>query len=441
MSIVANVVAAMASRANARRSESYGSLSPVNEEDGPNLAPTARSRSQGKQPAVFPDERTPLVTHEEADVHQGLILDDDDSSEYESVMLPDMSYAQVIRSFALVPLACLSLLAGLVFLVTFAWAPTRDQPHSNTPYPYLPHGRAFLVGAAGWVVSYACRTPIYAAATLGGRWASLGSVVVAAVCSVAAQEGLRLGVLVLLGVRLHAWHGHPQWTPYPMPQDEAFRDAWWMALGWSTVEAGLSIFQGYEQLALYKDLFEARDRDEETWRNTTINTLQFDSRTVSRSTSSAMDDDIKRAAILSPSDLASIVDEDLVQSIQLRDREALELVFGVPLPVGTIPCDHCMPTEHIRQNIPVFISCLQRIDAQLLSMGFTLLVSGAYVSEQRTRLFRGTIFGSVLLLHSILTVVWAEALPRIGIHTASYTSLLVAIGTFFAGLALWGALE
>ncbi|KAG8712734.1 hypothetical protein FRC08_014145 [Ceratobasidium sp. 394] len=427
MSFVVTAAAAMASRLNARRSESYGSLSPVNEEDaGPNVAAsTTRSRSQGKQPAVFPDERTPLIPPEETEVHQGVVFDDNESSEYEeSVMLPDMSYAQVIRSFALAPLACFLLLAGLVLLVTFAWAPTRDQPHSNTPYPYVPHGRAFLVGAAGWVVAYACRTPIYTAATFGGRWASLGSVIVAAVCSVAAQEGLRLGVLSLLGVRLHAWSGHPQWTPYPTPQDEAFRDVWWMALGWSTVEAGLSIFQGYEQLALYKDLFEARDRDEETWRNTTINALQFDSRTVSRSTSSAMDEDVKRAAILSPSDLASIVDEDLVQGIQLRDREALELVFGVPLP-----------------NIPVFISCLQRIDAQLLSMGFTLLVSAAYVSEQRTWLFRGIIFGLVLLLHSILTIVWAEALPRIGIHTASYTSLLVAIGTFFAGLALWGALE
>jgi hypothetical protein len=89
----------------------------------------------------------------------------------------------------------------------------------------------------------------------------------------------------------------------------------------------------------------------------------------------------------------------------------------------------------------VFISCLQRIDAQFLSMGFTLLVSAAYVSEHRTNVFRGIVFGLVVALHSILTVVWAEALPRIGIHTASYTSLLVAIGTFFAGLALWGALE
>ncbi|KAG8760830.1 hypothetical protein FRC12_009498 [Ceratobasidium sp. 428] len=428
MSFVAQVAAIMTSRISARRAESYGSLSPVNEEDSINATthePTTRSRPRGKQPAAFPDERTPLIAPEETEpVHQAVVLDEEELSEYESVMLPDMSYAQVIRSFALVPLACLSLFTGLVLLVTFAWAPGHNQPHSNIPYPYLPHGRAFLVGAAGWVVSYAFRAPIYAAVTFGGRWASLGSVITATVCSVVAQESLRLGVLVLLGVRLHAWYGHPQWSPYPMPQDEAFRDVWWIALGWSTVEAGLSIFQGYEQLALYKDLFDARDRDEETWRNANTNALQFDSRIVSRSAASSADDDIKRAAILSPSDMASIIDEELIQSIQLRDREALELVFGVPLP-----------------NIPVFISCLQRIDGQILSMGLTLLISAAYVSEQRTRLFRGTIFGLVIILHSILTVVWAEALPRIGIHTASYTSLLVAIGTFFAGLALWGALE
>jgi hypothetical protein len=102
----------------------------------------------------------------------------------------------------------------------------------------------------------------------------------------------------------------------------------------STVEAGLSVFQGYEQLALYKDLFDARDRDEETWHNTNLNSLQFDSRAVSRSVSNTMDEDVKRAAMLSPSDVASIVDDELMQSIQLRDREALELVFGVPLPVS-----------------------------------------------------------------------------------------------------------
>lgn len=89
----------------------------------------------------------------------------------------------------------------------------------------------------------------------------------------------------------------------------------------------------------------------------------------------------------------------------------------------------------------MFISCLQRVDAQILSLGLTLLISAAYVSSNRTDMFRGVVFGLVVALHSVLTVIWAEALPRVGIHAISYSSFIVAIGTLFAGLALWGALE
>lgn len=259
--------AAMASRFATRRSES---LSPVNEEDNAHTViheSTNHSRSMGKKPAVLIDENTPLITPaDRAAIHQE--LEDDFSSDYESIMLPDseysdssiahviadsldpVTYAQVIRSFALVPLTCFVLFVGLVLLVTFAWAPLPDFPHSNVLYPYQPHARAFLVGAAGWIVSYSSRGPIYTIVTFGGRWASLTSVALSAILSgessqitllqytqrfyfaVAAQEALRLGVLVLLGVRLHAWAGHPEWVPYPTPQDEAFRDVWWVALGW-----------------------------------------------------------------------------------------------------------------------------------------------------------------------------------------------------------------
>jgi hypothetical protein len=96
-----------------------------------------------------------------------------------------------------------------------------------------------------------------------------------------------------------------------------------------TIEATLSVIQGYEQLSLYKELFDARDQDEETWQNNNVNALQFDTRTVPRSDSSVPEDDLKRAV----PEIASFEDE-LVHSIRSRDREALELVFGVPLPVG-----------------------------------------------------------------------------------------------------------
>lgn len=410
--------AIMASRIVARRTESAG-LPPVHEEgndsDADRVTNTARDR--GKQPAAMPDERTPLISPADRDALRQELIDDESS--YDSLVLPDMSYSQVIRSFALVPIACLFVLSGLALLITFGWAPIPGAPHSKTEYPYRPNVRAFLVGAAGWVVSYASRGPIYGLVTFGGRWATLTSVVLAAIFSVAAQEAIRLGVLVLLNIRLHPWAGHPKWVPYPTPQDQSFHDVWWVALGWITVEAALSVFQGYEQLALYKDLFDARERDEETWQNNHNNTLQFDTRAVP----GAPEDDMKRTAVPQSLDSASFEDE-LIHSIQSRDREALELVFGVPLP-----------------NIPVFISCLQRVDAQILSLGLTLLVSAAYVSTNRTDMFRGIVFGLVVALHSMLTIVWAEALPRVGIHAVSYLSLLVAIGTLFAGLALWGALE
>jgi hypothetical protein len=49
---------------------------------------------------------------------------------------------------------------------------------------------------------------------------------------VGVQELLRLGVLMLLNIHLHAWYGHPEWIPHPVPQDRAFRDVWWVAMGW-----------------------------------------------------------------------------------------------------------------------------------------------------------------------------------------------------------------
>jgi hypothetical protein len=91
MGLFTKAAAAMASRiVTARRSESYGSLSPVNEEDSGNQLlhePTTRA---GKQPALLPDERTPLITAEESEpARHGLIHDDDEASEDDSIMLPD----------------------------------------------------------------------------------------------------------------------------------------------------------------------------------------------------------------------------------------------------------------------------------------------------------------------------------------------------------------
>lgn len=115
------------------------------------------------------------------------------------------------------------------------------------------------------------------------------------------------------------------------------------------------------------------------------------------------------------------------------------------------------------QDIPIFITILQRIDSILLSLGLTLLLSAAYVHSTsatppslwllsssfisrpyppppiitlltRTFVLVTTIHALLALLHT------PPILPRIGMHTAAYIGSLVGLGTLFAGLGVWGAL-
>jgi len=144
------------------------------------------------------------------------------------------------------------------------------------------------------------------------------------------------------------------------------------------------------------------------------------------------------------------LDEEMQQLINIQSRAELEMVFGVPPP-----------------NIPIFISILQRLDSILLTIGLTLILSSTYLfqlsssttitsppSKQPPPLhpphpphitYEAFIhslptFSVLIVLHTSLSVMWTELLPRIGVHTASYVGLMVSLGVFFAGLAAWGAL-
>lgn len=58
---------------------------------------------------------------------------------------------------------------------------------------------------------------------------------------------LRLAILPILSIRSDVQHEFPTRTDY------AFFRVWWASLGWSFAEVVVAIWQGYEQLALYKD--------------------------------------------------------------------------------------------------------------------------------------------------------------------------------------------
>jgi len=150
------------------------------------------------------------------------------------------------------------------------------------------------------------------------------------------------------------------------------------------------------------------------------------------------------------------LEAELSHLITRKQRAELEEVYGSPLP-----------------RIPIFLIALQRLDSILLSLGLTLLVSSAYlralflpailpdapdlatgtsppfhprykpdweVDWGRVRETTVPAFAVAVLVHFFLSILWIEALPRIGVHTASYVGLLVSLTMFFAGLGYWGAL-
>lgn len=108
------------------------------------------------------------------------------------------------------------------------------------------------------------------------------------------------------------------------------------------------------------------------------------------------------------------------------------------------------------QKIPVFVSCLQRIDSILLSVGITLILSASYLRSSLSKPIGGPIFPDlfspknksftiafplIVLLNLFLNILHTPlVLPRIGVHTAAYISFLLGLGAFFIGLGLWGAL-
>lgn len=99
---------------------------------------------------------------------------------------------------------------------------------------------------------------------------------------------------------------------------------------------------------------------------------------------------------------------------------------------------------------------MQRIDSIILSLGTTLLVAWAYLrspisllssdaensthTPQNNTAFWVT-FPLVCLIHMGVVVLFTPpVLTRIGVHTAAYSSLLVALGLFFGGLSVWDVL-
>lgn len=164
-----------------------------------------------------------------------------------------------------------------------------------------------------------------------------------------------------------------------------------------------------------------------------------------------VDDDDDESSRASRSDFStttiSLLDQELEEEVErflvAKERSEVEAVLGVPLP-----------------DIPVALCALWRIDAMLWSVGSSLLLSASFthaqgalghLSHNRFDLSThfhllppfegfGFTFVGLVVLHTIVSSLWATSLPLLGFATTTYASLLFGLAIMVASLARWGLL-
>jgi hypothetical protein len=386
------------------------------------------------------------------------------------------SYEHLVRVYTIVPIT--SLLVWLLFaliplLIRTGHSPTTPHaPYFPTPLPELLLSISFftlshvldpyLFALASWLLPHPTAT------------SALGTAL-----HVIVRNALRTGAFPMLAL---ATPGGAATFSAP-----AFRCVWWLALGWSVAEVTAGIAQGYETLALYRDVLVPEGDARELVASapvavTTGPPKNGASNGGSDSTSSlrVADERLReslsrgedggpavevagspvrerlqqqqqqqassRSSWMAAADDAEIqleVDNDFDALVAFKAREELEELYGFPA-----VC------------IPVLVSCLLRIASILLSLGAVLLLSAGYLTSplaspptaeyavMRTippswtnNLFWGTFLGVCGVNWGLSMLHTPVFLPRVGVHVVAYLGFSVGLGMLFTGLGVWDALS
>ncbi|CCM00702.1 uncharacterized protein FIBRA_02742 [Fibroporia radiculosa] len=245
------------------------------------------------------------------------------------------SYRRKVALYTFVPLSSLLVFTSLAVLPLIVWPNEHRGPPSNarsfpSPLPEL------ILSVSLWCLSYLLRLPLFtlASSTISSPvWQTILFNVVNAPLS----QLLRLSALPVLRIR------HEMQYPLPTWRDPVFQRVWWIALGWALADVTVGIMQGYEQLALYKEVMVPEEGVRDTllrWGN--------DSRSSSDRNNRVSVDEILQMSprpdimdggnvlrktqswISNPEDAIKLaVDKDLEQLMRLKEREELEEIYGL----------------------------------------------------------------------------------------------------------------
>lgn len=363
------------------------------------------------------------------------------------------SYEKIVVQYTFVPISSFILLVVLAILPPIIWKVPYSRPLPHSPYFPFPLPEV-LLSSALWSLSHIIRLPMYTVfSSILNRSSQPFVTVVFHIFYAVMYNLLRLSALPILRIKHQMDYTHPTW------RDLAFRRVWWLALGWAAIEVVMGVAQDYAKIALYEKVLVPEDKISEVMDDPNI----LGAAGIRREFS-AGHDDIQLSPRIDPpgpmglSRIESInsltaqhtkqprsltealeleVDRDIEQLVNMKEREELEEIYGVPI-----------------INIPVFVSCLQRIASITITVGISLILSASYLrsnisssisnftppSSSTNQYFLVT-FPLVVLLNTCLSVMYSPLiLPRVGVHVTAYIAFLIGLGTVFAGLALWDAL-
>ncbi|KAI0077005.1 hypothetical protein K474DRAFT_1675169 [Panus rudis PR-1116 ss-1] len=364
------------------------------------------------------------------------------------------SYKRKVALYTLVPISCFLLLILLALLPLLVWPIQNSRPPSHPQYFPFPLPE-LLVSTALWSLTHLIRLPIYTGFSLSLKtYSPIWLTILFNLAYAFVYNLLRIAGLPVLRVR------HDMDYPKPTWRDLSFHRVWFFALGWATIEVIVGIVQDYAQIALYKNVMipddklgaiEAEPNAVDLGHHhgsSSSEILILSPRTeVPQSPPVLSRNDSRGSAgpqlsigssVSEAEVLEAEVDRDLERLINLKEREDLEEIYGLPI-----------------IKIPVFVLALQRIDSILITIGITLTLSACYLRSNISLSTSVLIsppgstntpiivaFPLTVLLNTSLMILYTPlVLPRVGIHAAAYIAFLVGLGTFFAGLGLWGALS
>lgn len=395
---------------------------------------------------------------------------------------PAGSYTRLIALYSLVPFSAALLLALFAVLPALFWPSTPFAAHP----PLLPHPLLeLLLAAALWALAHLLRLPTYSAlsALLPPAPASLLAIALHVVLTtllrlIAVPLALPVPLPLLAPGATATAAQPPTWT-WRAPE---FHSVWALALGWAIADTVAGVAQGLEQRALYRDVLlpappGALDEDDAPTPKPGVpfvepSPLRVRGASAGGGYGAGGGYDAEWAPPVALTELE--VERDLEKLVALKERQELEEVYGMPVIVSGCYCSlrRMSSDDVLVQHIPVFIACLQRTAAILLSLGLTLLVGAAYLRSaisapssspfpslsallapsplptlrpsppptSNTPLFLA--LPLVALVHFLLATLHAPPLlAHAGVHTAAYVGAIVGLGALFAGLGAWGVVQ